>query len=440
MEYGWQLGSITKVSLTATKVSLAAALAATRVTLAVALAVLTAGCSSEPPRAPSIGQAYVGPATLKIRSDIPLQSATVTTVKHGDRLELLQRRRRFFRVRTPSGAEGWTDERQLLAADDMDYLRDLAKLASKMPVQGQGTTYGDLNVHTQPARESPSFIQIKHKEKVDVLVQISTPRSNAVARKPLLPPKPKKKAEPKKSSAKPSKYPPPPMPAPPPLPKDWLELSKTDLPDDPPPEDEVDDKPTPMDDWSLVRTSTGQSGWVLTRRLQMAIPDEVAQYAEGRRIVSYFSLGKLQDGDQRKDVWLWTTVTGGQHPWDFESFRVFIWNLRRHRYETAHIERNLKGYAPVLVKDVDYQGAKYPGFSVCTEKKDGQRSRREFALLSNVVRFAGEYPCEVVPPLIESLKAPAPATIATTDAPPAESFMDRIKKRLHIGSRKSTTE
>ena len=38
---------------------------------------------------------------------------------------------------------------------------------------------------------------------------------------------------------------------------------------------------------------------------------------------------------------------------DFESFRVFIWSLKRHRYETAYIERNLKGYSPVLLKNVD---------------------------------------------------------------------------------------
>ncbi len=415
---GAQLGSITKVSLAA------------------ALALVAAGCRNAPPRAPSIGAAYVGPATLKIRSEIPLQSPAVATVRHGDRLEILQRRRRFFRVRTPGGAEGWTDERQLLAADDMAYLKDLAQRAAKMPVQGQGATYSDLNVHTQPARQSPSFIQIKEKEKVDVLVHVSMPRTE-MARKPLLPPPPKKqKAAPKKTTSKPPKYPPPPMPAPPPPPKDWLELSKTDLPDDSAPaEDEVDEKPAPSDDWSLVRTASGQSGWVLTRRLVMAIPDEVAQYAEGRRIVSYFSLGKIQDDDRKKDIWLWTTVTDGQHPYDFESFRVFIWSLRRHRYETAHIERNLKGYSPVLLKDVDFSTGKYPGFSVCMEKKDGQRYRREYALLTNVVRFAGEYPCETAPPLIETLKAPTPAPIPTSEPPPAESFAERIKKRLHIPTR-----
>ena len=39
-----------------------------------------------------------------------------------------------------------------------------------------------------------------------------------------------------------------------------------------------------MDDWNLVRTLDGKVGWVLTRPLSMAIPDEVAQYAEGHRI------------------------------------------------------------------------------------------------------------------------------------------------------------
>ena len=85
----------------------------------------------------------------------------------------------------------------------------------------------------------------------------------------------------------------------------------------------------------MVRTQSGQSGWVLSRRLYMAIPDEVAQYAEGHRITSYFSLGKVQDEDRVKDVWLWTTINGANRPYDFDGFRVFIWSLRRHRYETA---------------------------------------------------------------------------------------------------------
>jgi hypothetical protein len=399
--------------------------------------VILAGCHSGPRRSPSIGEAFVGPAALKIRSDIPLQSSTVATVKHGDRLEILGSRRRFLRVRTPQGAEGWTDERQLLAPADMASLKELADRAAKMPVQGVATTYSDVNVHTQPARRSPSFLQVKEKEKMDVLIHVVTPRADA-PRQPLIAPPPKKKtrtAEKKQARNEP-KYPLPPMPKPPGPPPGWLDLSKTDLSDEAaPPDDEPESKPPePTDDWSLIRTATGQSGWVLTRRLMMAIPDEVAQYAEGRRIVSYFSLGEIRDGDQKKNIWLWTTTSDSSQPYDFDSFRVFVWSLRHHRYETGYIERKLKGYAPVTLKEVDFssktQAAKYPGFSICLEKKDGQRYRREYALLTNVIRFAGEYPCEAPAPPV-TVKAPAVLpnqNPGPTPRPASPSFGERLKQ------------
>src|SRR5450756_3036821 len=148
------------------------------------------GCSKGPPRAQPVGEAFVGPAILKIRGDIPLQSSTVTTVSHGDRLEILQTRRRFLRVRTPSGAVGWTDERQLLAAGDMDALRELTAHAAKLPSQGVATTYAPLNIHTQPVLSSPSFLQLKENEKFHVLQSIVLPRSDA-PRKSLMPPAPR---------------------------------------------------------------------------------------------------------------------------------------------------------------------------------------------------------------------------------------------------------
>lgn len=415
----------------------------------ISLAVLAASCANQPDRQPSIGEAFVGPAILKIRSDIPLQSPAVAAVKHGDRLEILQQRRRFLRVRTPSGIEGWTDERQLLAAEDMEKLKDLSVRAQQMPVQGQATTFSDLNVHTQPTRQSPSFLLIKENEKVDVLMHATTPRAEA-SRKPLIAPPPKKAKTEEKKPGKASRYPPIALPKPPGPPPNWIELSKTDLgPEDSPEEHEgsvgesaTSEKPVPTDDWSLIRVRTGESGWVLTRRLVMAIPDEVAQYAEGRRIVSYFSLGTVQDGDQRKQNWLWTTINDGTYPYDFDSFRVFIWSLRRHRYETAYIERNLRGYAPVLVQDVELSSGKskgsevtdkYPGFSLCVEKKDGQRYRRQYAFLTNVVRFAGEGPCEATAPP-ENLVPPARLKVAS-EAQPRESLAKLARRRLRTLAR-----
>lgn len=403
----------------------------------IAWVLLLAGCRGSAKRAPALGEAYVGPATLNLRSDIPTQSATVVTVKHGDRLEILLQHRSFLRVRAPNGAEGWTDQRQLLGADDMTALKALAQRAASMPSQGRATTDADLRVHIQPATLSPSFLIIKANEKVDVVTHIRRTRKD-LPRKPLVVPAKRTKAGKKPSKAPP--YPPPPMPAPPPLPADWLDLSKTDLPDD---EAEAEARNTPpeaTDDWSLVRALDGQTGWVLTRRLRPAIPDEVYQYAEGHRVVSYFSLGTVRDGDLQKDIWLWTTVEEGVRPYDFDSFRVFVWSAHRHRYETAYIERNLIGYAPVLIQPVHLStgkgksqsaGEEFTGFSVCVEKKDGQRYRRQYALMNTLVRFAGEQPCQVPPPMEFGSTAALPLTLTqATQPPPRASVWQRARKRL----------
>ncbi len=191
----------------------------------------------------------------------------------------------------------------------------------------------------------------------------------------------------------------------------------------------------------MVRIADGEAGWTLTRLINMAIPDEVAQYAEGRRIVSYFSLGSVADGDQNKNIWLWTTIGDGSRPYDFDNFRVFIWSLRRHRYETSYIERNLTGFAPVLLETATLAGAQYPSFSVCIQKKDGTRVRRSYALLTNVIRSAGERPCEAPPPiqdLVAATPQPGSASPGTPAAPPPanQSIVERVKRRVHSWFRK----
>jgi hypothetical protein len=374
-----------------------------------------AACRSGPRRAPAIGEAYAGPATLALRKNIPLESSVVARVKHGDRLEIIQHRRlRFFKVRTRSGAEGWTEDYLLLTAGEIASLRQAEQRARTLPSQGLAGVYEVLNVHTEPNRWAPSFFQIRPGEKVDVVAQSTTPRT-PLERQPLLPRKPKPRPAQRKHTK--SKWALP-HPLAPPVPANWLELSKT------PPEvsqaiaaeKAAARQAVPTDDWSLVRNAQGQSGWVLRQRLFMAIPDEVAQYAEGHRITSYFSLGNVPDGDQMKYNWLWTTISRGDHPYDFDSFRVFIWNVRRHRYETAYIQRNVQGYFPVLVSKTP------PGFSVCLQKEDGSRMRRSYAFLVNIVRFTGEQPCPARPAVAPSA-ASAPAGVHAH----ADSLYSRLK-------------
>jgi hypothetical protein len=191
-------------------------------------------------------------------------------------------------------------------------------------------------------------------------------------------PKPEKPVKGKKSK---SSVPPPPPPAAPALPQDWVALSKerARIPED-------DLPPVAKDDWTLIRTADGESGWVLTSRVYMSIPDEVAQYAEGHRITSYFSIGKISDGEVRKDIWLWTTATELGEDHDFDGYRVFTWSLKHHRYETAYIQRRERGFFPTIAKAGE--------FSVCLENDAGVRVRKQYTLLGNAVRSAGEKPCE----------------------------------------------
>ena len=382
------------------------------------LALLLAGCKPRADHSPSIGLAYAGPATLVLRQDISPSSPPAVTVHHGDPLDIVQQRRRFIKVRTVKGQEGWIEDRLVLTPDEFARLKRFNQNALAMPSQGVATTYDILNIHTEPSRYSPSFIQVKQGEKFDVIAHEAAPRK-APPRKALVLPAPKRVAP--KKPEKPPKIPPPPAPAAPKPPEDWIELSKTNLP-----EEAVKQvkEAEPMDDWSLIRTSGGQSGWVLTRRLFMAIPDEVAQYAEGRRITSYFPLGEVRDGDQVKKIWLWTTIEETLQPHDYDSYRVFVWSLRHHRYETAYIQRRVRGYSPVLTEA--------PGFSVCVENRDGERRRRIYSVVGVAIRPAGEKVCEAPATLQKAIDSNSALALTNATGPPAasESLFTRIKNRL----------
>jgi len=341
-------------------------------TLLVSLTFLV-GCGDELEHDRSIGQAFAGPRNLPIHKEISPKSETIAVVKHGDKLEIIGRRRRFVRVRTPQGVIGWTHMGQLMAADQMTALDDLAERAAELPSHGKATVYEPLNVHTDPNRQAPSFYQIREGEQVDVILYEVAPRVEYHA-PPIFKPKPK----PEPVVRKQPKYPPPPAPPPPPPPANWLELSKTVLPPElqPPPP-----KPVPLDDWTLVRLKNGRAGWVLTRMLRMSIPDEVAQYSEGQRITSYFPMMEVRDGDKVRHHWLWTTLSTEKVPYQFDSFRWFIWNVKRHRYETAYVERKTKGYFPVTVHEVrdGSKGEKFPGFTLIIEEPDGQKYKKTYA-------------------------------------------------------------
>lgn len=377
----------------------------------------------------------MGPVSLELKRELRPNAEVSATVHHGDRLEIVARRRRFALVRTRDGKEGWVDGRQLLRPDQMEELHALWEQASAMPSMGKATVYDKLNVHTKPNRQAPSFYQIPENGRVDVLWQILAPRvpyEDAGINSPA--PKPQAKSKSKSKEAKKSgAVPPPPAPAPPPLPANWQELSKTNLPaaDTDGKKKEESKNAVPLDEWTLVRTEDGKAGWALTRPLMLAIPDEVAQYAEGKRITSYFSLGEVQDGDTTKHHWLWTTISTRLSEHHFDSFRVFIYNTRKHRYETAYIERNIRGYFPAEVHTVKVtEGNRtFPvkGFSLIIEDKDGNLQKRSYAFQGYRVTLVNSIPWKLTDPL-----APLERKLASGNAasPEQVGLFERLQRQV----------
>ena len=403
--------------------------------LALAGLILISGCRSEQAGPPPIGEAFAGPATLIVRKELGMKSAPAATLKHGDRVAVLQTRRRFAKVRTDGGVVGWVDSRQLISTEQMQALRQMAEFAGKMPSQGRATVFEALNVHTEPVRSSPSFAQIPEGGAVEVLAHEITPRNaKPQAPPPIIPPKPaarkpKGKEKKEKKSAS-SRIPPPPLPPPPPPPPNWLALSQS-APPDPGMDDkkEKEEKPVPNDDWSFVRTKDGKAGWVLTRMLTMSIPDEVAQYAEGHRITSYFPLADVQDEGQTRHYWLWTTLAKTSSPYEFDSFRVFVWSLKRHRYETAYIERNVVGYYPVEATKGTGEHGEGATFSLILEDKDGEPVRKTYVFNGYRVNLINKEPYQRPQGGIPSAVPEAPKPEGTAEAAPAKpGLLDRLKK------------
>ena len=384
---------------------------------------LSTSCHTDfTPQRPALAIAYIAPISTGIRKEISLKSPVVTVVKHGDKVGILEQRRRFVLVRAPNGKEGWTDFRQLITPDQMAEMNALLRRASDLPSQGKATTFEPVNMHAEPGRASPSFYQLREGVHVEVIGHKLSPRVQVAAGPPPrlipLPPKPVKhvKEDTRKSRLRP---PPPPAPG---VPANLIELSKTDVA--PPPTQDQNGKPLPMDDWTQVRTEDGKVGWVLSRMLNMAIPDEVAQYAEGHRITSYFNMGLVHDGDITKPNWLWTTQSKDNASYDFDSFRYFIWNPRHHRYETAYIQRKVIGYYPI-----EAEAGSPPKFTLLMQDEDDGKLYRYFYIYDIYrVRLVDKQPYVVSP---DGKPLPQPSVLARNAPGSQSSLLTRIRQKIN---------
>jgi len=335
---------------------------------------------------------YVSVPETSLRDRVATMYNKIGTVHNGDRVEVLEKQRRFLRVRTDAGQEGWIEERSLVPQEVYDAFQKLVQDNASQPVQAHGTTRAELNMHDTPSREGDHLYQLKDGEKVDILKRATAEKSppKAAAAKQGqsgkdVAPKAKQQAtpagnsatqNPPASAAKPAQTP----PASPDKPAQKPPASNKGKETEPP-------KPV-MEDWYLVRNSAGRVGWVLLRMVDLDIPLEVAQYAEGQRIMGYFVLNTVQDGDKQVPQYLvLLNEPKDGLPWDYNQIRIFTWGRIRHRYETAYRERNLEGYFPVKTgHQVFGKEGDLPTFTIRKQTDDGQMVDLTYKLNGPIVR------------------------------------------------------
>jgi SH3-like domain-containing protein len=359
----------------------------------VAIAAVTlslAGCRHSGGRVLEV--AYVSGVEVNLRDRVAAVYEKAGLVKNGDRVEVLDHDRHFVKVRTASGQMGWIEQRYLVGEQVFDELQKLTAENANDPVQALGITRNGTNLHVEPGRETEHLYQILTGEKLALLKRgtadknAPAPVSTVAAQKPPAKTAAEKAHANAKQGEKPNeklaqKNESAPVPATPAAatPVSATPVSATPHPSAGP--------PPVIEDWWLVRDSHGRVGWVLARMVDLDVPLEVAQYAEGQRIMAFFTLDEVQDGDKKIPQFLMAlTEPKDGMPFDFNQFRVFTWNVRRHRYETAYRER-IEGMLPVTVAHEDFgKEGVLPVFVIRALDEDGKTSERKYKLNSPIVR------------------------------------------------------
>jgi SH3-like domain-containing protein len=311
---------------------------------------------------------YVSARQMFLHDRVAAVSNRVAEVVNGQPLEVLDHGRRFLKVRTQKNEIGWIEERAVIDANTYAAFIQLAANHQQDPVVARATLRDDLYLHILPGRETEHFYLLAANAKVHLLARASVPKTLASDLAPLLRPmKPKPPLKPAQAGKSPS---PAPGSAKVISPASGSQRSQAGAkPVSSPPGAPLAVLPPVMEDWWLVRDSQGHTGWLLSSRMDVDVPDEIAAYAEGQRYVGAYVFNKVYDPRSSApghEVPQYVTVLAPPKsglPFDFDQVRVFTWNLRHHRYETAFRLHPIEGYLPVRVTTQPGPEGSVPVFS-----------------------------------------------------------------------------
>ena len=307
-----------------------------------------------------IETAYAGDRQVTLWSTTAQVREPVATVNFGERLDVLERFSDQVRVRTASGVVGWTTNDELLSAEYWQKAQDLQVQVAKMPLQASGHTRVLSNLHIDPARDSPRIrqldrgipVELFQREAVDVPASPSASHSEEAG-----------------GGSQPDVRK-----------EDWW-LVRAHLPGQAAP---------PVGSGAMQPMTL--SGWLLGRFVDLDIPAPLPDYASsaGMRIVAWFELNRASDAEGNpKPQYLAVGTRGPEgQPCDFKLLRVFTWDKKKNRYETAFVESDLCGKLPVQVGVPSPRGGGVP--FTFEDWSKGTSEQRTYRMYENVVRRVKE--------------------------------------------------
>ncbi len=212
---------------------------------------------------------------------------------------MLEHGRRFLKVKTEKGEIGWIEEHGVIDQQTYDKFTQLVEDNAKTPVVGTAVLRDDYWLRDAPGRTSDRFYLLPENDKLQLLKRASVPK------------------------------PEPPQALPVPLEKPVSRTNADNPPAPPPPN---------LEDYWLIRDSSGHVGWVRARTLDEDVPDVIAGLAEGQKIVGAYVLRKVTDPG--------ANVPGNQVP-EYVAFLVALegWPSLRFRpgsrFHLEHEEASL---------------------------------------------------------------------------------------------------
>ena len=283
------------------------------------------------PKHEAAGEGYIGERSVTLWSGVAQVREPLDALHYGDRVEIVARHNDNVKVRTTGGEVGWIDARSLMEPALWQRSAKLLGDAQELPVQARGRTKVATNLRVLPGRTQPRLYQFGRGIPVEIVGRAVADVAQASDEKDIAG---EAAADSKNEDAKK---------------EEWLFVRG--LATRPPSETNPRTPDTSTTTQPGDRTSP-IAGWIIGRFVEMDLPDAVREGTASANVrpVAWFELNKVSDITGAKPQYLVAGSRGpDSQPCDFTNIRVYTWNSKKSRYETAYIENNLCGQMPVRI-------------------------------------------------------------------------------------------